>query len=159
MSPPRNYLGLATSAHDSALAVVDSAGQIVFAQATERHLQLKRAFNIVPDTLEHTHEVISKYCDPNAELVACFSWSQQNTQEHGRAVRGLNSTVRDNAASMPAFMYESQVASLFALRSPAWGFLPAKRWNMSWSGRRIRAGARFRAGATTTIRPMPRPPA
>ena len=47
------HLGLSTSGHDPALALVDEAGQIVFAEATERFLQDKRAWGISPDHVSH----------------------------------------------------------------------------------------------------------
>ena len=58
----RNYVGLANSFHDSALAIVDSRGELVFAEATERPLQNKRALCISPDLVHHTGEVIQQYC-------------------------------------------------------------------------------------------------
>ncbi|MFL5540730.1 MAG: carbamoyltransferase [Longimicrobiaceae bacterium] len=70
----RNYIGLATSFHDSAVAVVDSRGELVFAEATERHLQYKRAINCVADSAFHIEEVVERHCEPGAELVVVKSW-------------------------------------------------------------------------------------
>ena len=47
------YLGLSTSGHDPALALVDSDGHLVFAEATERFVQDKRAWGIAPDHVNH----------------------------------------------------------------------------------------------------------
>ncbi len=47
------HLGLSTSGHDPALAIVDARGRVVFAEATERFLQDKRAWGIAPDHVTH----------------------------------------------------------------------------------------------------------
>ncbi|QIE42978.1 carbamoyl transferase (plasmid) [Rhodobacteraceae bacterium SC52] len=47
------HLGLSTSGHDPALALVDAQGRLVFAEATERFLQDKRAWGIAPDHVNH----------------------------------------------------------------------------------------------------------
>jgi carbamoyltransferase len=71
---PRNYVGLANSFHDSALAIVDSRGQVVFAEATERSLQSKRALCISPDLVHHTGDIIRQFCEPGAQIVTARSW-------------------------------------------------------------------------------------
>ncbi len=72
----RNYVGFASSAHDAAITVVDSHGQLIFAEATERYLQNKRALNISPDVPLHSTSVLRRYCEPDAEVVLAFSWSE-----------------------------------------------------------------------------------
>ena len=42
-STKRNYVGIACTGHDNAIAIVDSSGEIRFAEAAERYLQVKRA--------------------------------------------------------------------------------------------------------------------
>jgi carbamoyltransferase len=79
----RNYIGVASSAHDSALAIVDSDGQVVFAEATERHVQAKRALNIAPDVPLRTAQLVAEYCERGAEIVLAFSW----TEGSGRRLR------------------------------------------------------------------------
>jgi carbamoyltransferase len=37
------YIGLGNTFHDPALAIVNSAGEVLFAEASERYLQNKRA--------------------------------------------------------------------------------------------------------------------
>ncbi|MCC6750539.1 MAG: hypothetical protein IT371_22940 [Deltaproteobacteria bacterium] len=71
----RNYLGLACTYHDPAVAVVDSAGRVVFAEATERHLQLKQGVNCAPDQMHRIAELVQEYCDPDVELVVATSWA------------------------------------------------------------------------------------
>jgi carbamoyltransferase len=71
----RNYIGLANSFHDSAIAVVDAAGGAVFAEATERYLQTKRAINNPPDQYLRIDQIIDRYTDPAAGLVLAQPWS------------------------------------------------------------------------------------
>ena len=71
----RNYIGLAGSQHDSAVAVVNSQGEVAFAEANERPLKNKRAWNAPPDAMAHIGCLIEKYCEDNADLVAALSWS------------------------------------------------------------------------------------
>ena len=71
----RNYIGLASTFHDSALAIVDSKGDIVFAEATERYLQYKKSLGISPDVFFRIGKLIREYCEPDAELVLAHSWS------------------------------------------------------------------------------------
>lgn len=71
----RYYFGLAATLHDSALAIVDPSGKPIFAEATERYTQCKRAFNFPPDDMLRIPELIREYCEPNAEIVVATSWS------------------------------------------------------------------------------------
>jgi carbamoyltransferase len=70
----RNYFGLSCTFHDQALAIVDDSGEIVFAEATERALQHKRAFGCPPDYYPRIARLIKEYCDPDADLVISRSW-------------------------------------------------------------------------------------
>ena len=73
----RNYIGLSSTLHDPAMAVVDSKGKVVFAEATERFLQNKRAWNCVPDSMLYVPKIIEQYCENDAELVVAQSWSKK----------------------------------------------------------------------------------
>lgn len=73
----RNYLGFACTVHDPAIAIVDSKGEVVFAEASERYLQTKRAFYAVPDDIVRIGRLIERYCEPGAELVAAHSWLER----------------------------------------------------------------------------------
>src|SRR3990167_3891492 len=75
----KNYIGLACSQHDPAIAIVNSEGKVVFAESTERYLQNKRAWNTFADDLILTEKLLKKYTDPNADLVITTTWSE-NTQ-------------------------------------------------------------------------------
>ncbi len=74
MTRKRNYIGIATSAHDPAIAIVNSHGELVFAESSERYLQNKRAWCNPPDDLIRMPELIKKYCDPDIDLIIAGSW-------------------------------------------------------------------------------------
>ncbi len=71
----RYYIGLAATMHDPAIAIVGPDGKILFAEASERYLQCKRAWNCTPDEQIRAPELIAEYCPPDAEIVASVSWS------------------------------------------------------------------------------------
>lgn len=73
----RNYIGLACTGHDNALAIVDSRGEAVFAEGTERYLQNKRALNSPPDDLLRIDQLVTRYCEPGAQLVVARSWGDR----------------------------------------------------------------------------------
>ncbi|MGH8604039.1 MAG: carbamoyltransferase family protein, partial [Gammaproteobacteria bacterium] len=56
------YVGLATTLHDPAIAIVSPQGEVLFAEATERYLQNKRAINCEPDSLFRIRELLETYC-------------------------------------------------------------------------------------------------
>ncbi|QSA95616.1 carbamoyltransferase C-terminal domain-containing protein [Methylococcus sp. EFPC2] len=68
------YIGLAVSYHDPALAIVDEAGDVVFAEGAERYLQFKRAINCEPDTLSRLPELLRRYCPDAGRFVIARSW-------------------------------------------------------------------------------------
>lgn len=72
----RYYLGLSTSGHDPAAALVDEAGRIVFAEATERFLQDKRAWGAAPDHPGHLTSMLSGRVDAHADFVVGTTWSR-----------------------------------------------------------------------------------
>ncbi|KIH86012.1 carbamoyltransferase family protein [Pseudomonas batumici] len=90
----RNYIGLACTGHDNALAVVNSRGEIVFAEATERFLQNKRSYNCIPDNPVLIGKIIKQYCEADAEIVIAKSWSEDAAeileQERAKAGERLN---------------------------------------------------------------------
>ncbi len=67
------YIGLSVSTHDPALAIVDQDGQVLFAEATERFLQYKRAPNCEPDN-ERLVALLQRHCDPEAEFIVAVNW-------------------------------------------------------------------------------------
>ncbi len=71
------YLGLSVTYHDPALAIVDDQGQVLFAEATERHLQNKRALNNEPDQLFYMPELLEHYCPDANEIVIAINWRKK----------------------------------------------------------------------------------
>lgn len=71
----RYYIGLSATIHDPAIAIVDPCGELIFAEASERYLQCKRAYNCTPDDMIRVPRLVAKYCDPDAELVGVITWS------------------------------------------------------------------------------------
>jgi carbamoyltransferase len=74
----RNYIGLACSPHDPALAILNSKGEVVFAEATERFLQSKKAWNVPPDCMIRVKYLLEKYIEDDAELVVSTTWSNKS---------------------------------------------------------------------------------
>lgn len=63
------YIGLSITYHDPALAIVDDQGVVLFAEATERYLQNKRALNCPADPLLRDQELLQEYCPDPSEFV------------------------------------------------------------------------------------------
>lgn len=72
----KNYIGLACTGHENAIAIVDAAGDVVFAEATERFLQNKRGINTPADDVLRMPRLLAQWCDPQAELVVAKTWSR-----------------------------------------------------------------------------------
>ncbi len=70
------YIGFSTSLHDPAIAIVNSEGVVVFAEATERYLQNKRGWGATPDNMVHSIELLEAYCADTDKLVLATSWSK-----------------------------------------------------------------------------------
>lgn len=68
------YIGLGVTYHDPALAIVDQDGRVLFAEATERYLQYKRALNCEPDNLYRLPEWLASYCSGAQRLVVASNW-------------------------------------------------------------------------------------
>jgi carbamoyltransferase len=78
----RNYVGLACTFHDPALAVVNGRGEVVFAEATERAYQTKRGLHCPPDSLSYLEKILAAHAEPGAELVVAKSWSPRYQRRH-----------------------------------------------------------------------------
>lgn len=76
------YIGLSTTYHDPSIAIVNDKGKVVFAEATERYLQYKKALSCPPDSYARMVELIKNYCDPNANFVISTSWHQSTHNFH-----------------------------------------------------------------------------
>ena len=75
----RYYLGLATTFHDPALAIVAPDGDVLFAEAAERPLGLKRAPNCEPDPPGRIAQLARSWIPDGAELVVATSWGADFT--------------------------------------------------------------------------------
>src|ERR1700674_2101242 len=73
----RFTIGLATTFHEPAIAIVGPDGEVLFAEGAERYLQFKRAPNCEPDLPGRMGELARKYLEPDAEIVVATSWGAQ----------------------------------------------------------------------------------
>ena len=71
------YVGLGTTFHDPAMAIVSEKGEVLFAEGTERWLQDKRAFFARPDHTLHSATALKKYSPaPMSAAVIARSWNE-----------------------------------------------------------------------------------
>lgn len=75
------YIGLACTGHENALAIVNPDGEIVFAEATERFLQNKRAVNTPPDDPLRIPRLLKQYCGDCDAIVVAKTWSREAPQK------------------------------------------------------------------------------
>ncbi|HWG45786.1 MAG TPA: carbamoyltransferase C-terminal domain-containing protein [Gemmataceae bacterium] len=141
----RNYIGLACTFHDPALAIVNARGELVFAEASERPFQTKRAFNCLPDSYSHGVPIINKYCEPDADLVIAKTWSARAERRCRVAemVRGL----------LAPFISEA------GPRAAKWGiyryFLKSQSMSLSMASESLRFGDAFsRHAAANALAPQ-----
>ncbi|MCI0655431.1 MAG: nodulation protein nolNO [Methylococcaceae bacterium] len=71
------FIGLSVTYHDPAIAIVDSSRNLLFAEATERYLQLKRALNCEPDSLLRIVELLQDYCPAADRIHVAFNWQRR----------------------------------------------------------------------------------
>jgi carbamoyltransferase len=71
------YIGLCVTYHDPALAILNESGDILFAEATERFLQYKRAFNAEPDNLYLLPELLRRHCRDAEAFVVAGNWRER----------------------------------------------------------------------------------
>lgn len=67
------YIGLSSTFHDPAFSIINSQGEVVFAEAAERYLQNKRAITYAPADMVRLPRLIKEYCG-DADLVIASSW-------------------------------------------------------------------------------------
>jgi carbamoyltransferase len=73
----RYTIGLATTFHDPALAILGPGGDVLFAEGSERYLQFKRAPHCEPDLAARMPDLAREYLQPEAEVVVATSWGAQ----------------------------------------------------------------------------------
>lgn len=71
----RYYIGIGSTFHDPSLAIVDGEGNVLFAEASERHYQNKRAIGLPADNIIWSSKIIEQYCASGAQYVISASWS------------------------------------------------------------------------------------
>ncbi len=70
------YIGLSVSYHDPAIAILDNTGQVLFAEASERYLQNKRALNCPADPLLRIEELLKHYCPFADQFIIASNWKK-----------------------------------------------------------------------------------
>lgn len=75
----RYTIGLATTFHDPAIAIIGPDGEVLFAEATERYLQYKRAPNCEPDSAPRMEGLLKRYIPEDAEVAIATSWGEDFT--------------------------------------------------------------------------------
>lgn len=77
------YIGVSTTLHDPSLAIIDEKGEVLFAEATERFLQLKIGVGCNADPIIWVEKILTKYCNPDATFCISETWSNK----HKKSVR------------------------------------------------------------------------
>ncbi|AMJ63737.1 carbamoyltransferase family protein [Bosea sp. PAMC 26642] len=72
-------IGLATTFHDPAIAIIGPDGEVLFAEATERYLQYKRAPNCEPDSAPRMEGLLKRYIPKDAPVRIATSWGPEFT--------------------------------------------------------------------------------
>ncbi len=71
------YIGLSITYHDPALSIIDEQGEVLFAEATERYMQNKRALNCQADSLLRIKDLLEQYCPSAGEFVIAINWRKK----------------------------------------------------------------------------------
>ncbi|MGY6215437.1 carbamoyltransferase family protein [Methylolobus aquaticus] len=77
MSGGTLYIGLSVTYHDPALALLGPDGDVLYAEATERCLQYKRALNAEPDNLSYLPEVLSGLAIEPERICLALNWRRR----------------------------------------------------------------------------------
>lgn len=88
---PRFYIGLATSGHDPSFAIANEKGNIIFAEATERFLQDKRAWGAAPDLKGHIEPVLKQIITehPEASFKVATTWKRDKSTTNIKLLHNL----------------------------------------------------------------------
>lgn len=73
----KTYIGFSSTQHDPAIAIVNDAGETVFAESLERSSKNKRAWHSVPDQIGLIDQCIDKYVETEQVKVGA-SWSESS---------------------------------------------------------------------------------
>jgi carbamoyltransferase len=72
----RLYFGFSITFHDPAIAIVNDKGELLFAEATERYMQNKRAINCLPDDINLIEKLLNCYSELDNEYIIAFTWNK-----------------------------------------------------------------------------------
>jgi carbamoyltransferase len=116
----RFTIGLATTFHDPAIAILGPDGEVLFAEASERYLQCKRAPGCEPDLITRMPELAREWLDPEASVVIATSWGPRFTEYLERrdaagcfAIEQLaNSSHALNRSLVPQISEDAHIGSL-----------------------------------------------
>jgi len=108
----RFYVGLSVSGHDPAFAVVDDAGRVLFAEATERFLQDKRAWGAAPDHPTHLGDVLATLPLDDATVVVAASWAHAKPSDEEIAGRAANAPDTAAPVESDGFVTAAQLSWL-----------------------------------------------
>lgn len=121
MNKKRSYIGLASTFHDSAVVIVNGEGEVVFAEATERYLQYKKAIGIAPDLFYRIAELIKTWCDPGDEIVLAHTWSGEQRVFLNKEIEALREREKKVGESfdddIPFFISRELADTRFQLRA------------------------------------------
>ncbi len=109
----RNYIGLSCTGHDNAIAIVNSKGEIVFAEASERYFQFKRSLWLSPEISFEINNIIENYCEPGADLVLAKTWSDVAIRDIEKRISNIevkiNEVQADAKSNSSVELYEKNV--------------------------------------------------
>lgn len=54
------FIGFSSTTHDSSISIIDEDGNLLFAEANERSLKNKRAWNAVPDSIGPLEKIMKE---------------------------------------------------------------------------------------------------
>ena len=74
MAKKTTYIGLSNSPHDPAIAILDGKGEVLFAEASERLQQNKRAWCSPADDLFRIKILLNEYASDSERLVIAKTW-------------------------------------------------------------------------------------
>ena len=99
----RYTVGLATTFHDPAIAILGPDGEVLFAEASERYLQFKRAPGCEADLITRMPELAREWLDPDASVVMATSWGPRFTEYLERRAAAGHFAIDQLASSSHAF--------------------------------------------------------
>ncbi|MCX8131445.1 MAG: hypothetical protein N3I35_15300 [Clostridia bacterium] len=121
----RNYIGLATSFRDPSITIVNSKGEVVFAEASERYVQYKRAAQMSPDQFGYyLYHLLKTHTEAGAELVVAHSWSdraaesiEKNLKHATEASAKLSNENSEDALVLKKYYDDQKYMSYHAIES------------------------------------------